>query len=401
MDDEVRNLTVNVSKNSTLHRLEVNFVHVHAGKEVQTIEVLRIVRDLERTTSLVDNNNCLEEHSLTVLDVLTHGVEVCGVVNAGRENTSAVLTFGLTVELLPPFCHEVERRLVVDHDFCCVTAAEQAVSGDRVLVAVVLHFYLLEITACVTSTGHELTDVDTCNSDRQKTYSCQNGETSSDVIRYYECLVAFLSREALKSSLCLICCRIDSLSGFFFTVLFFHVSADDTESDRRLSCCTGLGDDVDGNSLTFEKIHQVSEICSADGVTAEKDHRSFSYFLLGNIRERMRQKLDRSSCAEVGTSDTDNQKYIRILSDLSGCFADTDKLVLVILARKLYPAKEVTAGTCLLVKHVVCHFYLWQHLFHFAFGNERHNVGSIKTNHKNSPHSFMKIGVLNTALSIT
>ena len=138
MDQKVRNLTVNVSKDSTLHCLCVNFVHVHAGEEVKTVKVVLVVGDLERSSGLVDLNDCLIHDACAVLDELTHGVEICCVINACREDTSSVLALRLTVELLPPLCHVVERRLVVDHDLCGVAGTEQAVTYCSVLIAGIL-----------------------------------------------------------------------------------------------------------------------------------------------------------------------------------------------------------------------------------------------------------------------
>ena len=60
-------------------------------KEVETVEVLRIILDKHRAVALLYCNHSLHEGTLTVLDVLTHRVEVSCEVYRCREDTKTVL----------------------------------------------------------------------------------------------------------------------------------------------------------------------------------------------------------------------------------------------------------------------------------------------------------------------
>ena len=108
MNDQIRNFTVDMCKNRSLQGLLVDFVQIHSGKEVQSVQIVFVVRDLECMTRCIDGDNRLKQNPLAVLDVLSHGMKIRRIVNAGRENAAAVLAFRFAEELLPPLCHIVE-----------------------------------------------------------------------------------------------------------------------------------------------------------------------------------------------------------------------------------------------------------------------------------------------------
>ena len=69
---------------------------------VQTIEISFVLLDAQLAIGLGDADDRLEDIALTLLDPLTHGVEVGREVDSGIEDPLMVLPFALAVELLPP-----------------------------------------------------------------------------------------------------------------------------------------------------------------------------------------------------------------------------------------------------------------------------------------------------------
>ena len=102
-DADVRNTTIDMSQTGAEFGHLVYFVNALASEEVQTVKVLLVAGEEQLLLRLLDADNGLEDGTLAILNPLSHGVEVGGEVNTGREDTLLVLTFGLTIELLPPF----------------------------------------------------------------------------------------------------------------------------------------------------------------------------------------------------------------------------------------------------------------------------------------------------------
>jgi lysyl-tRNA synthetase, class II len=123
---------------------------------------------------------------ITFLNPLTHRVKVGSEVARCRENTLTILTLALTVELLPPFAHEVELWLIVNQDFnllaslciesvtCSCILSSDVLAERNVLATSLLH---------ALSALYELLDVETCACDRQQTNWSENRETTTYVVR--------------------------------------------------------------------------------------------------------------------------------------------------------------------------------------------------------------------------
>ena len=94
----------------------VYFVNALASEEVQSVEVLLVFGEEHGAVWLLDADDGLEDRAFAFLYPLSHGVEVGGEVARSREDALSVFSLALAVELLPPFAHEVELWLVVDHD---------------------------------------------------------------------------------------------------------------------------------------------------------------------------------------------------------------------------------------------------------------------------------------------
>ena len=73
------------------------------------------------------------QHPRSLLNVLTHGVQVGGELDGGGEDADAVLALALAVELLPPLGHEPEARLVACENFDGVALRIELLARGSVL----------------------------------------------------------------------------------------------------------------------------------------------------------------------------------------------------------------------------------------------------------------------------
>ena len=163
----------------------VHFINPFAGEEVQAVQVLGIARDFETACRLLDGDDRFEDDALTFLNPLAHGVKVGREVHGCREDTFVVLTFRLTVKLLPPFAHIVQLRMVVDEDFnllailCIQGIAHCCIHSRRVLhEGHVRGSQLLHRGSSL----HQFFDVITGSGDGKQTHRSQYGEASAYVV---------------------------------------------------------------------------------------------------------------------------------------------------------------------------------------------------------------------------
>ena len=150
----------------------VHVVNTLASEEVQSVEVLLVLREEHVAVWLLNADYGLEDGALAFLNPLTHRVQVGGEVARSREDALSVLALALAVELLPPLAHEMELWLIVDHDLNLLsslieTVAYGCILGCRILcVRNVLAASLLHVLCA----SHELLDVEACASYWQQTY---------------------------------------------------------------------------------------------------------------------------------------------------------------------------------------------------------------------------------------
>ena len=70
----------------------VHFIHTLALQEVETVQVLVIMGEEQLVLGLLHAHDCLEDSALTLLNPLTHRVEIGAEVNGCREDTLEILT---------------------------------------------------------------------------------------------------------------------------------------------------------------------------------------------------------------------------------------------------------------------------------------------------------------------
>src|SRR5699024_6484307 len=113
---KVRNISVCMCEDRTVHRTLIDKVNIPACKIVQAVQIYRLFIDDDLFPGLFYIENSLEQDPVAVLDELTHGMQVCRKVYRCREDTFLILAFTLTIELFPPLRYIVQARLIVCQD---------------------------------------------------------------------------------------------------------------------------------------------------------------------------------------------------------------------------------------------------------------------------------------------
>ena len=149
-----------MGQNGSVHGALVYEVHGLSGQIVQAVQIHRLLPDLDFLPGGLHVENRLEHDPRAVLDKLSHGVQVCSQIHAGREDSFLVLALALAVELLPPLGDIVYRRLIVGQDLHALALAQQDVAQRRILQGVIALEIVLQ--SALTSAGctlHELVDI--------------------------------------------------------------------------------------------------------------------------------------------------------------------------------------------------------------------------------------------------
>ena len=81
----------------------VDFRKALACQEVESVEVVRVAADLHPVLRGGDGDDRFEQRPLSLLNVLSHRVQVGREGDAGREDSPSLLAFALAEELFPPF----------------------------------------------------------------------------------------------------------------------------------------------------------------------------------------------------------------------------------------------------------------------------------------------------------
>ena len=169
--------------------------------------------------------------------------------------------------------------LIVCQNLYCFALLMKNVADHCVFHSVILLKRSIQCQLTATCcTFHQLGNISTADCNRQKTYSSQNGETASYIIRYYKSLIAFLVSYVFQSSSCFISGCIDSLCSLGFAVFLLQHFLKYAECDRRLRCSSGFGDHIDGKITITDHIHQIFDIAGGKAVSYKIDLRSLTNF---------------------------------------------------------------------------------------------------------------------------
>ena len=274
----------------------VHLVDTLPCQEVQSVEVLLVAGEEQFAVRLLDTDDRLEDGALTLLDPLSHGVEVGGEVARGGEDALLVFSFALSVELLPPLTDEVELRLVVHHDLYLLAGSIEPVSHGSILCGDVL------LEGHVGSAGtlhllcalHQSGDVETGAGDGQQSHGGKHGESAAHVVGDDEALVALLVGTGAGSTLAGIRHGDDDAACLVLTPLLLTLFLQQAEGQGRLRRCSRLRDIDDAELLVAQIFRQLREIVLADVVAGEEDHGVA--LILTQPAKRVAQCLNDGTC---------------------------------------------------------------------------------------------------------
>ncbi len=169
-----------------------------AGYVVKAVEVVAVGGYHHCAVLLLDGNDRLEDDALAVLNPLSHGVEVGGVVDSRGEYAFVVLALTFAVELFPPFAEEVEFGMVIYEYLDFLAVAIEGVAGLGIELC-----GRSGVGACrlhVGRAGEERTYVEASHGDGQKAHGREHGEASADVVVDDECVVAFVGGQRAEGT---------------------------------------------------------------------------------------------------------------------------------------------------------------------------------------------------------
>ena len=268
----IGNLAVNMCEKSAVHSGAVNLCHRHTGEEVKSVDVRGIIRNLCFAIGSFNGENGFEDSAQTRLHVLTEGVKIGREDYGGGIESLTVLALAFTVKLLPPLAEHLLIGLVANEDLGDLTLAVKDITECGVSVSIIgINVACGKCGHSISRAAHKLVEIDAGNCDGKKSYCGEDREASADVVRYYEGLVACISREGLESSACLIGGNEDALLCAFLAVLVFKPRAEISESNSGLGGSTRLGDYVNANVTSLADSEKLVEIAAADVTAGEID----------------------------------------------------------------------------------------------------------------------------------
>ena len=237
----------------------VYFIHALASEEVQSVQVCLIVWERYGVVGLLHGDHGLKEVTLAFLYVLTHGVEVCGQIHAGREDTFVIFALRLAIELLPPFADVVQFGVIVhQHLNLLALLAIEVVTCSSILSGWILLQWRVDTaylhhTFC---TVDERLDIQSSTCDRQQSYRRQYREASADIIFDNISLVALLGSQGAQCATFSIGDTNDELLSSLFALLLFELGLQQTERQCWLSGSTRFGDTDDTELLILQQLLQ-------------------------------------------------------------------------------------------------------------------------------------------------
>ena len=329
----------------------VHLVNTLALEEVQTVEVLIIVREEQLLVRSLYADNSLEDRALALLNPLAHRVKVGSEVASSWEDTLLVLTLALTIELLPPLSKVVKLWLEVAYNLnllACLSIESltcSCIDSCRIL----LESYVLAASLLhVSRTSYELLYIETCYCDRQQTYWGQNREAATYIIRDDEALVTLLVSTSTCSTLLGVGYSYDNILSLFLTALILALLLQKTESESSLSSGTRLRDIDDTKLLVLQERGQLEEVVLTDIVTCEEDSRVL--LVVYEPSERVAEAFDNGACTEVATTDTCYNNHLTLLAQSIGNSLNLIEELRSDRRWQMQPSQEIVTFTSAVLK---------------------------------------------------
>ena len=133
MDHDIGYATLDMRLTDGVRRHGADLGEITAGNIIQTVGVILRTGNGIGKPGPVKADDGLHQEALTLLDVLTHGMEVSRELHGGREDPLQILALTLAVELLPPLSHKAEAGFVAAEDLNAVALVVQILPGGSIL----------------------------------------------------------------------------------------------------------------------------------------------------------------------------------------------------------------------------------------------------------------------------
>ena len=226
-------------KDCSVHCTLIDEINRLSCQIVQSIQIYRLFIDHDLFSGCLHIHHSLKQNSVSILNKLSHRVQISCQIYRCREDSFLVFSFALSVKLFPPLRYIVKAWLIVCQNFDRLSFSQQDITDCGILKRSVLSKIILQsfFSSCC-CTFHQLLDIRTAYCDRKQTNCCQYRKTSANIIRYYKCLVSLFCCKVLQCTFCFVSCCVNSLCCFFFSVFLFQNLFKYTEGNGRFSCCS-------------------------------------------------------------------------------------------------------------------------------------------------------------------
>ena len=256
-----------------VHGLTVDEVHRLSRKEVEPVAIRFVKGNDHLVLRGRKAHDGLHQHTLALLDVLAHRVEVCGEVDARWEKALFLLALALAVELLPPLGHEAERGLEAREKLHLFALTVELVAHGGVLPGGIAVIVFRAERHHLLRAAHEFIQINARDGDGKKTNGGEHAVASADVVGHDEFLVSLLIGEGLECAFVRVGRGVDALRGLGLAVFLFELFAEEAERDGGLGRRAGLRDDVDGKIVVADELRHLAQRVGGEAVADKVDVR--------------------------------------------------------------------------------------------------------------------------------
>ena len=116
----------------------VDIVNTFPCKEVKTIKVLLVVWEKHLSVWCLNTYDSLEDSTLTLLNPLSHRMEVSSEIAGSREYALVILAFTLAVQLFPPFTNIMQLGLIIHHYLYLLAIIVKSITNSCILGCYIL-----------------------------------------------------------------------------------------------------------------------------------------------------------------------------------------------------------------------------------------------------------------------
>lgn len=250
-----------VRGDSGVESVLVNKTEVLTGEIVQTIKVLNVGRNGKiGRWGLLEFEHGFKNVAAAFLEILTKRVKVGRIDDGGWEDSLVLFALGFAEKLLPPFFKILKLRLESREDFDVVAARGEFGAGGGVFYrGSVRELVIKSVVIFRRGTGEQVVDVDTSDSERQKTDRAKNRVATADIVRDDEAGVFFLESFVVKSTTIRVGRGVDASASAIGAVFLDEFFFQEAEGDGGFGRGARFRDDVDREISVAESFQKFVE----------------------------------------------------------------------------------------------------------------------------------------------